>query len=284
MAKVAAAVDSNSVIIAGHGISVRGRHELRPGVYLEPSVPNIDLDRLAKGVDAFREYAAIVSMTPLATFSLVVEHPGGGEQLAIRAWNALWDFYLLSLASAAPCFSLFSASEGTKPVYAVANRNLVINPLSSIHELTPDQIKWATDNRDRYDVLCSNDKFTTALRYYGSAHYLFDYDARIMLLWAGIEGLLDIEGEQRHRSALYAALLFDGSPNEKHSYYEQVKRAYQVRSKVVHGSKGEDAKLIENYGFASSVLIRLLAKCVELAKVPSPKELDFSALSSQGAL
>ncbi len=38
------------------------------------------------------------------------------------------------------------------------------------------------------------------MRCYSNVHYLFDNDARIMLLWAGVEGLLDIDSELRRAS------------------------------------------------------------------------------------
>jgi hypothetical protein len=55
---------------------------------------------------------------------------------------------------------------------------------------------------------------------YGNAHYLFDFDTRIMLLWAGIGGLLSVDAELSRRLALYAALLHKGTPAEKIAHFD----------------------------------------------------------------
>jgi len=59
-----------------------------------------------------------------------------------------------------------------------------------------------------------------AARAYGNAHYLFDFDTRIMLLWAGIEDLLSVDAELSRRLALYAALLHKGTPAEKIAHFD----------------------------------------------------------------
>lgn len=100
-----------------------------------------------------------------------------------------------------------------------------------------------------------------------------------MLLWAGIEGLLSVDAELSRRLALYTALLFDGSPEEKANYFERVKKAYAIRSRAVHGAGLKKDKLEEGVREAGQILIGLIAKCVELGRIPSPSELDRLAVS-----
>jgi hypothetical protein len=169
--------------------------------------------------------------------------------------------------------SLYSAPEGSSQ-FSLANRNVVINPLANIVTVSADQLKWATDHYTRFEVLLQNDRFRSAQRYYNNSHYLFDVDAKIMLLWAGIEGLLDVQAELRNRIALHAAILFDGDPTEKAAHFAKVKNAYDVRSRVMHGSGTDAARLSSAYGFASEVLVGLLRKSVELGRVPHASELD----------
>jgi hypothetical protein len=119
------------------------------------------------------------------------------------------------------------------------------------------------------------------MRYFGNAHYLFDLDSRIMLLWAGIEGLLDVGSELRNRIALHATIMFDGDAAEKAAYFKKLRDAYDTRSKVVHGRVKHQKELEASYHFATLVLSRLLSKCVELGRIPTASELDHLALSAK---
>ncbi len=101
-----------------------------------------------------------------------------------------------------------------------------------------------------------------------------------MLLWSGIEGLLGVDGELRRRIALHAAILFNGSLEEKTNHFHQIKKAYDFRSKVVHGGKIDTEKLSAEYRFASNLLRGLLSTCVILKRVPTARELDEAALNT----
>jgi hypothetical protein len=279
MVGVVAAGSAKSIIITGHGFTIPARFELLPGVYVDPKVPDLNHEAVASSCESIRDQAAIITMHEIATFALEVEHAEGGKPLATKAWNRLWDFHLLSLASASPCFMLYSVSFGKKPAYAVVNRNLIINPFDELTPITLSQLGWAKHHLSKFEQLVKDQRFSSAMRYYGNSHYLFDFDARIMLLWAGIEGLLDVDAELSRRLALYAAVMFDGTPQEKADYFDAVRKSYGVRSRVVHGSKPPAEKLKEGYDQASRILVRLLAKCVELGRVPTPAELDRLAVS-----
>ncbi len=279
MVRMVAVKDATQTIITGHGISFPDRVEIAPGIFIEPTTPTLDLERAAEGCESFRDYAAVLTMNELATFSLEIDELSGGKALAVKSWNALWQFSLLSLACASPCFSLYALSRGVDERYSVANRNLIIKPLAEIAVATSEQIKWAQIHQGSFNSLIAGPRFVSAMRYYNNAHYLFDHEARIMLLWAGIESLLDVDGELSRRLALYAALMLDGTAEEKFVCFAEVKRAYAVRSQVVHGSKLSGKKLNEGYHLASLVLARLLAKCVELGRVPNSMELDTLSVS-----
>jgi hypothetical protein len=89
--------------------------------------------------------------------------------------------------------------------------------------------------------------------------------------------LLDVDSELRRRIALHAAILLDGNPAEKALYFQRVKKGYDVRSRVVHGSGAKPDMLKQGYSLAGEVLLTLLRKCVELGRVPSASELDERA-------
>lgn len=271
--------DAKSVRITGHGFKVEDPFQLAEGVVLAPDVHPLN----AAGLDdceTIKERASIETMHDIATFTIEVHDARGGTELANAGWASLWDFHLLSLASKAPCFILYSASAGKAGVtYSVANRNLILSPLAGVHELTMPQLEWARTNRPSFRELISDQQFSSAMRYFGNAHYLFDLEHRIMLLWAGIEGLLQVEAEHNRRIALYSAILMKGDEQAKSHRFDLVKKSYSLRSRVVHGAKPTKEKLEAGYAEATDLLADLLSRCVELGRVPSRDELDRTSFS-----
>ncbi len=266
------------VNLVGHGLTIDSEREIASGVFVSPDTPVNESSFGSRTVGALRETLNVMSMEPLADFSLRIAEPQGGGALAAKAWNALWVFHLLALACRRPVMPLYCASDhGTR--FTLTNRNLVIHRLPSVASATVTDLDWAKQHFDAFDDLLKVDRFQRAVRSYGNAHYLFDHDAKIMLLWAGIEGLLAIDSELRHRIALHAAILLIGTAEEKASYFARIKKGYDIRSRVVHGSAAKTEDLQQGYALASEVLLNLLRICVELRRVPSAAELDELAAS-----
>lgn len=277
--KISAWKDAKSVRITGHGLELAEPFEIAEGVVVSPDVH--PLNALGLTSESIKERAAIETMHEIATFSIEVHDERGGKELANRGWNRLWDFHLLSLASKSPCFMLYSASAGQHgTTYSVANRNVIVNPLTVIKELSSEGLQWARENEPAFRTLIGDQQFSSAMRYFGNAHYLFDLEHRIMLLWAGIEGLLQVEAEHNRRIALYSAILMNGDEEAKSDRFDLVKKSYSLRSRVVHGAKPTKEKLEAGYSEATNLLADLLGRCVELGRVPTRDELDRASFSS----
>lgn len=280
MVGVAANLDSKSVVILGHGLTIGEEIEMSAGIFVSPTLPKFNLDAIASGCHHFSDYAAVLQGNKIATFSVRVEQDNSDEDLAIKAWNALWLLHLLSVACRSPCFSLYSVCDGHQPLFSATTNSPFVRPLSSIHDMTISQIDWARRYSQNFAQLVHTQEFSAAIRSYINAQFLPEHDIRIMLMWSGIEGLLSVESELSRRLALYAALLMNGSAEEKSEYFETVKKAYAIRSRAVHGAGLKKPKLEEGSRTAGSILIGLIAKCVELGRVPSPSELDRLAVSA----
>jgi hypothetical protein len=278
---MAAQEDSTKVTITGHGVTVSEVYEIDPYVFIVPPPRySVRAEELPDRTDSEIDRLAILLMGTQTTFALEIRDPNGGEILVSRAWNALWDFDYVSLSCAVPCFSLFSFSDGTDAPYILANRNLFITPHETPHVLSEQEIEWIQRHHSNYRSLLKVDAFQGAMRAYSNSHYLFDRDLRIMLIWSGIERLLGVDGELRRRLALYAALLLDGTADEKEQHFDRVRRAYDFRSKIVHGVGADESSVATEYTFAALLLARLLAKCVTLGRVPTSRELDIAAMDS----
>jgi hypothetical protein len=271
------------VNLVGHGITVDAERVIAPGISVSPATPTNNSSFGSRTVGELRETLNLMAMEPIADFSLRIVDPEGGRALAAKAWNALWVFHLLALACRRPVMPLYcAANHGTR--FTLANRNLVIHRQPSVAAAGETDLHWASRYFDAFQGLLGENRFQNAVRCYGNAHYLFDDDAKIMLLWAGIEGLLDVDSELRRRIALHAAILLDGTPQEKKSYFARIKKGYDVRSRVVHGSGAKPEVLRDGYALAGEVLLTLLRKCVELGCVPSAAELDERAASVSFAI
>lgn len=280
MVGIEAHESSDSVIILGHGIEIPEEFAVSEHLTLSPDVPSYDSDFAAARSAGFADFAAVEMGRSSMNFALIVHGCKDGKELAIRAWDALWLFHLLSLACATPVCSLFSVVSGEAGAIRTANRNVFFKPFADVKKANTDQLNWLRDNRQSFDSLIKNEAFSRAMRCYGNAHYLFDTDLKIMLLWSGIEGLLAVDAELSRRIALYAALILDGTAEQKLAQYKEIKKAYGVRSKAVHGGSVKGNALEEGYKTAASILARLLARCVEIGRIPSPEELDAVAVAS----
>lgn len=280
MITIAQKSGTRSIVIAGCGIRLEQPYELASGIVITPEVPVLSPDVVAKSCRNFADYIAVISGQKIQSFAIEI-HPSldSPDELTAKAWNALWDFHLLSVATHTPCFSLYSYAVGAEPILTAANRTIVFRPIESLKLVSESSLTWASKHREKFDKLIGNSLFSRAMRCYGNAQQFIDFDTRIMLLWSGIEGLLSVDGELNRRLALYTALLMDGSHTEKMQWFNDVKKAYGIRSKAVHGSS-LDAKLLqEGYLQAARILSNLLARCVELGRIPSPTELDAQAVA-----
>lgn len=280
MVSISVSADSTKVTIVGHGLKVNNRFELSEGIYLSSRINPLDIEKTAEGCRHFSDYAATLNGNEIASFLVEIEDVRGGKALASKAWNSLWLFHLLSVACRSPCFLLYSESDGEKPRFSATTRNPFVYPLQKIHIASSDQLEWAKKYKNTFDELILNPEFSSAMRCYGNSHYLPDNAVRIMLLWAGIEGLLSVDGELNRRLALYSALMLNGSAEDKIEYFEYVKKSYALRSRAVHGGNIKPKKLEQGYESASEILIGLLARCVEIGRVPKPAELDQLAVSA----
>ncbi len=274
MIGIAVSENSKSVTLVGDGLTLTAALELTSGVDLLPGSPPLDLCTAAERAEDFKAYAIYVASQHLEKFSIRVSDAAGGKLLAARAWNGLWVFHLMSIACGKPCHSLYAACDDPQSALTSINRNVVFTRASEPRLIAEGDIAWARRYYHSFHTLVGDPRFTPAVRALGNAHYLPDLDMAIMLLWAGIEGLLGVDAELSRRLALNGSLLIQGTADEKLAFYQRLKKAYGDRSKVVHGSSLKPEKLSSAASEAQSILIALLRRCVELGRVPTANEFD----------
>ena len=280
MTSIVATADSKSACIAGHGILLSGDFELAPGIIIRPSPPRFDLKVVAEGCETLGDYAVTLSMMEFASFYLEIQDEAGGKELAAKTWNSLRLFPLLALGCHSPCDSLYSWSGSSTVHFAVATPHTAFRRATKPVQVSVDQLNWARTNLRRFESLQKDTTFVTSLTSYTNSHHLFGHRSRIMQLWAGIECLFNISSEITRTLALYSALLLEQDDADlRYELFKKIKKDYGIRSKVVHGNSTTEDVLEDAYHRSSSLLARLLSRCVELSRVPSIEELDRAALA-----
>jgi hypothetical protein len=108
-------------------------------------------------------------------------------------------------------------------------------------------------------------RLALALRRFDSAYSRYEYEDALIDLWIAFEALLLSDGniELSYRVSLRIAALVGTGPSERGAVFEQAKRSYKYRSKVVHGeaTKGSLSAVVgETRELARSVLRRWVLK------------------------
>ena len=199
------------------------------------------------------------------------------KELAVRAWNALWDAILLGAFCDCEVACNLQSDKlaqdfGSKSRLRVTNyhfRGFSVKP----HMITDEEACWLEANIRIARKLLDDDRFQ------GAAHALASYRwhphgrARLALLWAGIEGLFGIESEIVFRLSLYVArFLAPDDCVERVRLFAQTKKLYKLRSTAVHGGhvKGDSGVAVRS---SVELLQKLLRRCVEVGGLPQVETL-----------
>jgi hypothetical protein len=105
----------------------------------------------------------------------------------------------------------------------------------------------------------------TAIRAFWQGVTMNTSDLRCALYWLGLEALFGPEGnsgELRYRISLRIAYFLSNDPNEAQPLARQLRKAYDMRSKVVHGRWNGDPEIdkviLETEGTGRMALIKIL--------------------------
>lgn len=265
------------VTIVGHGVEVGATHTLQDLTRLVPVHFPVRAESLAQRTHGPLQYGAVLAMGAIAT--MAIEVSGTGRDLLVRAWNSLWLFHLIGIAVEKPCLPLFSFTDDPNTKFTVVNPHLIVKKHNVVDEVKPADMEWVYSHIGKFDDLINNKRFATAIIAFSTAHYLPTVRLQLMLLWSGIESVLDVDAELRFRLALNGALLLGGDTAARASRFAEIKKSYAIRSRAVHGADIELTVADSAREFASSLLARLLRRCVELGRVPTSLDYDSAAVS-----
>ena len=112
--------------------------------------------------------------------------------------------------------------------------------LSNIESTTLENkdIEWIIKNYENANSLAAqNENFRFALETINSWRYAKDSKSAIAIIWAAIESLVGVSSEIVFRLSLYISSLLESRGEKRIERFNQIKKLYNLRSKVVHGAE-----------------------------------------------
>lgn len=194
------------------------------------------------------------------------------KALATLAWNSVWDGVLLSALYDCEAVCNFQCDKpaeefGAQATLEITNYHLrgLTNTPRTIDE---QEATWVEANFEKARALLDQRGFQNAVHCLATYRWHGHARARLALVWAGIEGLFDIDSELVFRLSLYAArFLSPDDRDERREIFKNVKKLYKQRSAAVHGSeiKGDAEQAVV---VSVELLQELIRQCIVTDGLP----------------
>ena len=140
--------------------------------------------------------------------------------------------------------------------------------------------EWIRTRFDTFNRLASdNIAFRFALEAAIDWRFAKEPRSAVGRLWGGIEALFGINSELVYRISLYSACLLTERGEPRKRKFEEVKRLYGHRSKVVHGEKLAEEKIFQAMSDSFHLLRDLLLVAVERGKPITAGDVDDAIFS-----
>jgi hypothetical protein len=140
--------------------------------------------------------------------------------------------------------------------------------------LTMDDAVWIQENMNTGLRFTKESIFQNAMQALTSFHCVPYANVGLLIAWSGLEALFKTSQEISFRLCLYIANYLKKGP-ERAEVFERLRRSYDVRSKVTHGSGARLDNIHEHAEYTRDILCECLAKCIECGEFPDTKFLIF---------
>lgn len=129
--------------------------------------------------------------------------------------------------------------------------------------VTQGDADWVSRNTSQICRLMENPRFRLAADSLCSHQHLVNTRMMAAMLWSGVESLFSVTSELRFRLASFIAAALEERGDNRIRLYRQVKRLYDFRSKLVHGSSETEEAIIQHIIEVRRILSRLLCFFIE---------------------
>jgi len=142
-------------------------------------------------------------------------------------------------------------------------------------QVTQDDAQWVYSHFDTFNALATeSESFRFALEAATGWRYNNDPRSAVAQLWAGIEAVFGVSSELVYRISLLSASLTRPKGAERKRRFDEVKKLYGMRSKIVHGDKLSKKKIYYAVAMSSELLRDLLLLAVERGHMLGKKDFD----------
>jgi len=245
--------------VLGNGIEMESQEiDFLPNLKMKRIEPSISVfDLAAAGAEGFREWVLLEPISSSCRFEIISLNEGinSGYDVLNRAWllNTLFVLRKKLKANFIAC-SAYSWNEiagyqkrslGNDLKLAPFRGNLLdfhtkiiqLPKLESSKINEPD-IEWIKNHYEIANSLAAgNDNFRFALETINSWRYAKDVKSSIAIIWAAIESIVGVSSEIVFRLSLNISSLLENRGEVRINKFNQIKKLYGLRSKVVHGSE-----------------------------------------------
>jgi hypothetical protein len=152
---------------------------------------------------------------------------------------------------------------------------LLVNKNARTGAVSEDDAVWIQKHFDVFNVLAAESQaFRFALE--AAIDWRFAKDARsaVARLWSGIEAIFGITSELVYRISLLSACLLMERGDSRKVKFEEVKKLYGLRSKVVHGEQLADEKIASALNESYQLLADLLLLSINKGHVLGQQDFD----------
>jgi hypothetical protein len=141
--------------------------------------------------------------------------------------------------------------------------------------LSADDAKWVHAHFERFNKLAAeSETFRFALSAAVDWRFAKEPRSAVARLWGGIEAMFGISSELVYRISLYSACLLAPRGDPRRAKFDEIKKLYGLRSKVVHGEKLPDEKIHEAMSKSFHLLRDLLLLSVEAGHSLNQEDID----------
>lgn len=278
-------VDSTWFVLA-KGMSIDEEEiEIIPSIKLKKIPQPITIfDLAAVGAKGFHQWSLLGTISELCTVEFVSNpvNTSGFDTL-----NRVWLLnVLLILRNKISLNAIVSSKYSWTEVAGVTKRDdleklkkfqgclldyhstVIVLPDINEHRLNSNDVKWINRYYEIANQLAAKDKnFYFALTTLHTWRYTSNMKSSVALLWAAIESIIGASSEIVFRISLNVASILKPRGETRYRKFEEIKKLYNLRSKVVHGSMLKDEEMEMAVKQSFELLRDLVVYMIESGKI-----------------
>lgn len=152
---------------------------------------------------------------------------------------------------------------------------LISDDQTRTDSVTTNDSDWISSHYDSFNHLAANsNSFRFALEAAIDWRHAADLRSAVARLWGGIEAIFGISSELVYRISLLSSSLTVPRGSQRQERFQEVKKLYGLRSKIVHGEQLPQKKLDDALNKSYHLLRDLVLLTIEKGHVLGQKDFD----------